>query len=71
MHIGQRVQTPLSLGTILGFESFTPKGQQGPTSEIDNGNRVIVQLDNPENWISTKLTPHPYMFRSQLSETLD
>lgn len=63
LHVGQRVMTPLDAGTILGFESFTPEGQQGPTSDVDNGNRAIVRLDKPENWIATPGTPHPYMFR--------
>lgn len=68
LFVGQRVMTPLDAGTIIGFESFTPNGQQGPTSDTDNGNRAIVLLDKPENWILTPATPHPYMFRSDMSE---
>ena len=68
LRVGQRVMTPLDAGIILGFESFTPQGKQGPTSDADNGNRAIVQLDKPENWLATPGTPHPYMFRSDITE---
>lgn len=71
MHIGQRVQTPLGLGTILGFEHFKNGYEALPISPTNTGGRAIVQLDNPENWACTKLTPNSYMFRSQLSETFD
>jgi len=64
--IGQRVHTPKGSGTITGFETFDNKGYGGPISSQDNGRRAIVRLDNPDAWKPTLLTPHPYMFRSDL-----
>jgi hypothetical protein len=66
---GQRVQTPLGPGTILGFESFNARGFSNPLSDSDTGGRAQVQLDTPGNWLAaTEAQPHPYMFRSQLQE---
>lgn len=69
---GQRVQTPLGAGTVVGFERFTPGGFSAPLSDTDNEgstSRVVVQLDRPENWLGTSPEhPDPYMYRSQLSE---
>lgn len=66
--VGQRVHTPKGDATVVGFESFTPKGACNPITAFDYGNRVIVRLDHPENWKPTLLTPDPYMFRSDLKE---
>lgn len=68
---GQRVQTPLGAGTVLGFERFTLNGFSAPNSDTDiegSTSRVVVQLDHPENWACHPLCPHPYMLRSELTE---
>ena len=67
---GQRVQTVLGPGTILGFEVIKYNGWPGPVNEIDpqNGCRVLVKLDDPTSWIATVMTPNPYIYQSQLSE---
>ena len=67
---GQRVQTVLGPGTILGFETFKADGWPEPLQDIDpkNGYRVCIHLDDPTSWIATAMTPNPYIYRSQLSE---
>lgn len=64
---GQRVNTVLGYGTVLGFETFHANGYSAEPMEKDrspNG-RVIVQLDQPDRWIgATEEFPHPYMYRS-------
>jgi hypothetical protein len=66
--IGQQVMTTKGRGTVVGFESFTDRGRGGPIKSKDNGNRVICCLDDPKAWKPTLLTPHPYMFRSDITE---
>jgi hypothetical protein len=60
---------------VLVFEVFGAgiKGDHNyvPCSltDTDNGGRVYCQLDEPANWLlASEDQPHPYMFRSQLSE---
>lgn len=67
---GQRVQTVLGPGTILGFETFKADGWPKPLQDIDpeNGYRVCIQLDDPTAWMATAMFPNPYISRSQLSE---
>lgn len=71
--VGQRVQTPLGLATILGFERFG-KGLPGDWNYVpsdlvnyDNGGRVAVTLDEPDRWLFSKQGAIPYIFRSQLA----
>lgn len=67
--VGQRVQTPLGLATILGFEEFDSKGSSKPLRvEYDSGGRVCCKLDEPDNWFGSKQGMDPYIFRSQLAE---
>lgn len=70
MHKGQRVETPLGRGFVIGFERFDAKGNWIPdsTEDRDNTSRVHVELDNPSNWIGFEEHGHPYFFRSDLSE---
>lgn len=66
--VGQRVQTPLGLGTITGFEYFYNRGYNSATRvEYDTGGQVAVTLDNPENWSLSAPGVLPYIYRSQLS----
>ena len=70
---GQKVQTVLGPGTVVGFETFDLKGFFCPLKEEDPGgnSRVVVALDNPENWLGhgkLPTCPHPYFFRSDLTE---
>jgi len=66
--IGQRVITPMGVGTITGFEWFSDKLNADRVSSKDAGGRAIVRLDDPAAWKPTLLTPHPYMSRSDLKE---
>ena len=71
--VGMRVQTPLGLATIIGFERFG-RGRPGhwdyvPSDLVqhDNGGRVACKLDEPERWSFSAQGATPYIFRSQLS----
>jgi hypothetical protein len=64
--IGQQVMTTKGKATVVGFETFTAKGGSGPITSQDNGRRVICCLDDPKAWVPTLLTPHPYMFRTDI-----
>lgn len=66
--IGQQVMTTKGKATVVGFESFTVKGHSAPIRSKDCGHRVICCLDDPKAWKPTLLTPHPYMFRSDITE---
>lgn len=66
--VGSRVMTPLGAATVLGFETFNAKGFSAPLSNTDNGGRVAVTLDEPDNWLFSKKGAIPYIFRSQLTE---
>ena len=47
--INQRVNTiKYGAGMVKGFERLTDKVQQ--TETYQNGDRIAVQLDTPENW---------------------
>lgn len=75
LRVNQHLMTPLGPGKVVGFERFTPEGQQAPDSLTDRPDdicRVQVQLDTPENWVchATSKT-HPYFFRSQLNDYKD
>ena len=63
----QRVNTPRGKATIIGFEAFDTKGKSLAIQPVDCGGRVVVRLDQPENWKATELTPNPYMGRRELS----
>ena len=65
---GQRVKTKFGPATVVGFETFNARGFSNPLADVDpeDGCRVVVQLDNPKEWISTMQTPHPYMFRREI-----
>lgn len=67
MHVQQRVLTPLGLGTVVGFERFSPQGGSIEPSVVDVPNssaRVIVKLDHASRWVGgTSEFPHPYCFR--------
>ncbi len=68
---GQRVSTNMGPGTIEGFEYFTADGMRSWISDNDLGkdSRVLVRLDDPARWWSrSEAHPHPYFFRSELSE---
>lgn len=67
---GQRVQTPLGVGTVLGFETFTANGMKAYLSDTDqeNNSRVAIQLDRPENWAGYPQHNPPYFIRSEISE---
>ncbi|MCY1291171.1 hypothetical protein D9M69_451990 [compost metagenome] len=68
---GQRVVTPLGLGTVVGFEVF-PDGKAAEVVDVDAGDgyypcRVVVALDDPEAWIGrTDEFPHPFFFRKEV-----
>lgn len=47
---GDRVITPHGGGIVEGFEHFDGEGKSLPISALDMGGRVVVRLDNPENW---------------------
>lgn len=71
LEVGMRVQTPLGLATIVGFEWFNERGFSRPLASHDTGGRIAVQLDEPDNWLFSKSGAIPYMFRSDLAGTLD
>ena len=67
---GQRVLTPHGAGTVQGFESFDLDGKTRTPSTTDNGGRVIVALDNPENWAGSKITTTPpHYYRGEVTPT--
>lgn len=70
---GQKVNTHLGTGTVLGFEVFNSKGFSLPLSDVDpeDGCRVVVQLHDPRQWVATRQTEHPYLFRRDIKKALD
>lgn len=52
MKVNSRVFTPHGPGTILGFEQFDSDGMSMPirTEGGVGSTRVVVELDNPQNW---------------------
>lgn len=66
--IGQRVQTPLGVGTVAGFEEFNIKGWPISPSRVDRGyGRVTVRLGEPDAWhLMSEKTPDPYCYRNEL-----
>ena len=75
--LGQRVNTyKFGLGTIVGFEDLRGKiGDSRRTRgfavitehQTENNARIVVKLDNPENWpFGTWAQPDPYMMQSDI-----
>lgn len=67
--IGQRVDTPMGLGTVKGFEMYLQGGWVVDVFDADpqtGGSRVIVRLDDPARWAVHDTRGDPYFFRSQV-----
>ena len=70
--IGQRVDTPMGLGTVKGFEMYLQDGMAVDVFDADpqtEGSRVIVRLDDPERWAAHATHGDPYFFRAELLAT--
>jgi hypothetical protein len=67
MEAGSRVLTDLGQGTVLGFEFIEPltcRSVLMPTDTHPPAQRVMVQLDHPENWTHrSEKQPHPWVLR--------
>ena len=74
--LGQRVNTyKFGLGTIVGFEDLRGKiGDSRQTGnavitdhQTENNTRIVVKLDNPENWpFGTLAQPDPFMMQRDI-----
>ena len=75
LKVGQRVQTKMGWGTVLGFEIFINNGcnsgisfEEKPEDEVDN-RRFILELDNPLRWgLASEAQAHPYMSYSDITK---
>ena len=64
----QKVSTVHGTGRIIGFETFDEKGNcTCILASEDNGNRAVVQLADPENWIGSRLGCLPHYNRYELT----
>ena len=68
---GQRVNTNLGPGVIIGFERFDANGMTAPLSDVDvegSRSRVEVELDDPSRWAFPKEKyGNPYIYRDEMS----
>ena len=72
LRLGDRVETTFGLGTIVCFEDHGLHRKNHKlwiSSSFSGDGRIVVALDNPENWFSrTSTNPHPYMFPSDIKK---
>lgn len=64
--IGDRVATFHGVGTVRGFEQFHANGSQMADTILDNGGRVLVELDDRTKWPCHSVAGGYYAFRSDL-----
>lgn len=65
---GSRVATLFGNGTVIGYEVRGRQGKSLPPSETPEGlySRVLVKLDNPENWIMHEPGIYPHLPRDSI-----
>jgi len=69
MRMNDRVKTPHGPGTVIGFECFTEEGKYAGTTRVPSNpsSRVVVELDQPENWAG-HAHGYPHYWRSELKK---